>query len=119
MAERRNFVRLKKRLEVEYKVIIDRFASTAQSPSTTFTDSISGNGMSMYIPKPMDKGKKLELTIKLPSGPIDMAGEVIGTNEISDNQYEIIVKFIQIDEPERDKLVKFVTREGVKAKPKK
>lgn len=119
MDERRNFVRLQKRLEVEYKIIIDKFASTAQSPSTSFTDSISGNGMSMYIPKPMVKGTQLELTIKLPSGPIDMAGEVIGTNAISDNQYEIIVKFIQIDEPERDKLVKFVTREGVKAKPKK
>jgi c-di-GMP-binding flagellar brake protein YcgR len=119
MAQRRNFARLGKRLEVEYKLIIDKFASTAQSPSTTFTDSISGNGMSMYIPKPMEKGKTLELTIKLPTGKIEMAGEVIGNKTISENQFEIIVKFIQIDESERDKLVKYVTREGVKVKQKK
>jgi hypothetical protein len=119
MAEKRNFVRLSKRIEVEYKVIIDKFASTGIAPNTTFTETISGNGMSIFTARKLEKGIKLEMTIKLPAGPVDMAGEVIGNKEISPNQFETIVKFFQVDEQERQKLIKFITREGVKSKPKK
>jgi c-di-GMP-binding flagellar brake protein YcgR len=119
MDERRNFVRLKKRLEVEYKIIIDKFANTSMAPSTSFTDTLSGNGMSMYIPKTMDIGQKLELTIKLPTEQLEMAGEVIDNKIIAENQYEIILRFIQVDEPVREQLVRYIMREGVKPKPKK
>jgi c-di-GMP-binding flagellar brake protein YcgR len=120
MAERRNYVRLKKRLEIEYKIIIDRFASTAAAPNTTFTDTISGNGMSMFVPKKVEKGTRFEMAIRLPDGaPVDTAGEVIGVKEIAANQYEVIIKFKDMDTPDQDRLIKYILREGVKAKPAK
>jgi effector-binding domain-containing protein len=119
MAERRDFYRLSKRIEVEYKVIIDKFASTGIAPDTSFTDSISGNGLTLLTSKKLDKGTKLEMTLKIENGDIDMAGEVIGNKELSRGQFETIVKFFQVDEPERQRLIKYITREGVKSKPKK
>jgi c-di-GMP-binding flagellar brake protein YcgR len=118
MAERRDFFRLKGRLEIEYKVIIDRFASTAVSPDTTFTDTISGNGMTMFTAKRLDKGTSLEMTIKLPNDKsVDTAGEVIGIKEISEDQFEAVIKFRDMGTQDQDRLVKYILREGVKAGP--
>jgi c-di-GMP-binding flagellar brake protein YcgR len=119
MGEKRDFVRIKERVEVEYKVIIDKFANTAVAPNTSFTNSLSGNGMTLLAAKKIQTGTKLEMTLKPSAGKIEMAGEVIGNKEISENQFEAVIKFIQIDEAERQKLLRFVAREGVKSKPKK
>jgi c-di-GMP-binding flagellar brake protein YcgR len=118
MAQKRNFFRLNKRVRVEYKVIIDKFASTAVPPDVTNTETISGNGMTFMSPKKIDKGIRLEMTVKLPGDSIDIAGEVINSRQKGPGEFEVIVKFTEIDEPQRDKLVKFILREGVKNKPK-
>ena len=118
MAQKRKFVRLNKRIRVEYKVIIDKFASTAIPPNVTNTETISGNGMTFMSPKKIDKGTRLEMTVKLPESGIDLAGEVINSKQAGPGEFEVIVKFTEIDEPDRDKLVKYILREGVKDKPK-
>jgi c-di-GMP-binding flagellar brake protein YcgR len=122
MKERRKFFRLKKRLKVEFKIIIDKFASTVVPPNISYTENISGNGMLLLYPKVIEKGTKLEMTIEL-SDPqqtqLDVAGEVVGYNEIGLNQYEIKIKFIDIDEKQRDKLVGFLLKEGAKNKKAK
>ena len=119
MDERRNFVRLKKRIKVMYKYIIDRFASTTAPPNITYTDSLSGNGMVIFSPKKIEKGKKLEISIEVPDGnkkTVDLAGEVLGVNELNENENEIRIKFTEIDEPDRDRLVRYILKEGVKKK---
>ncbi len=120
MAERRDHVRLQKRVEIEYKVIIERFASTAIAPNTSFTDTISGNGMTMFVPKKIEKGTLLEIAVKLPGEkPIDTAGTIIGMKEISGGQFEAVIKFKDLEGPDQDRLIKYILREGVKAKPNK
>jgi hypothetical protein len=118
MAEKRNFVRLNKAIELQYKVIIDRFASTGTPPNLTSTATISGNGLTFMSPKKIDKGTRLEMRIDIPDRAVDMAGEVINIKQKGPGEFEIVIKFIDIDEPERDKLVKYILREGVKTKPK-
>lgn len=118
MAEKRNFFRLNERVRVEYKEIIDKFASTAVPPNATNTETISGNGMTFMSPKKISKGVRLEITIQLPGTPVDLAGEVLNSKQKGPGEFEVIVKFTEIDEPQRDKLVKFILREGVKNKPK-
>lgn len=118
MSQKRDYVRLNKAVELEYKVIIDKFASTAIPPNMTNTATISGNGMTFMSPKKIDKGIRLEMRLNIPEKSVDMAGEVIKTNQKGPGEYEIVVKFTEIDEPDRDRLVKFVLREGLRAKPK-
>jgi len=122
MAERRNFVRLKKRLKVAYRVIVDRYANDSLPPNMSYTDTISGNGMTMYSSKCIEKGTKLEIEITLDDkegGNIETAGEVIGCDKGEGKEYEIKVKFIDIDEPQRDRLASYVIRQDVKAKKAK
>ncbi|MCX8092797.1 MAG: PilZ domain-containing protein [Candidatus Goldbacteria bacterium] len=122
MQERRKFFRLKKRLKVEFKIIIEKFASTVVPPNISYTDTISGNGLVLLYSKIIDKGTKLEMSIELQDESktkIELAGEVIGYNKIDENQYEIKIKFIDIDEKYRDKLVGYLLKESVKNKKKK
>ena len=116
MAEKRNFVRLKKALELTYKVIVDKFANTAVRPSLTSTATISGNGLSFMSPKKIEKGTRLEMEIDIPGKPVELAADVINVKAAGPGEFEVIVKYTEIDEPERDRLVKYILREGVKAK---
>jgi len=104
---------------VEFKIIIDKFASTVVPPNISYTDTISGNGLVLLYSKIIDKGTKLEMTIELSDDnrtEVELAGEVIGYNKIDTNQYEIKIKFIDIDEKYRDKLIGYLLKEGVKNK---
>lgn len=119
MQERRKFFRLKKRLKVEFKIIIDKFASTVVPPNISYTDTISGNGLVLLYSKNIDKGTKLEMTIELFDNnktKLEFVGEVIGYNKIDSNQYEIKIKFIDIDEKYRDKLIGYLLKECAKSK---
>ncbi len=119
MVERRNFVRIKKRIKVLYKIIIDKFASPKAPPNMSFTETLSGNGMTLFSPTPVEKGTKFEMTIELPDGKqrgIELAGEVIGYNKIDTNQYEIRIKFIDIEERVRDRLMRYILKEDLKIK---
>jgi c-di-GMP-binding flagellar brake protein YcgR len=119
MQERRKFFRLKKRLRVEFKIIIDKFANPVVPPNISYTDTISGNGLVLLYSKIIEKGTKLEMSIELSDKNktiIELAGEVIGYNMIDLNQYEIKIKFIDIDEKHRDKLIGYLLKEGAKSK---
>jgi len=121
MDERRDFVRLKKRIKVMYKVIVDRFASTAVPPNITYTDTLSGNGMTFMSAKKIDEGVKLDITFEIEDGKkqgIDTAGVVLGSKQLDGGEHEIRVKFTDIDEPQKDRLARYVMREQVKTKKK-
>ncbi len=122
MAERRNFVRLKKRLRVAYRIIVERYANESLPPNMSYTDTISGNGVTIYSPKCIEKGTKLEIEISLDDkndDVIEAVGEVIGCEKGGDKEYEIKIKFTDIDEPMRDRLVSYIIRQDVKFKAKK
>jgi hypothetical protein len=118
MGQKRDFVRIDKGIELEYKVIIDKFANTAVPPNLTKTATISGNGLTFMSAKKIDKGTRLEMRLDVPGKAVDLAGEVINAKQKGPGEYEIVSKFTEIDEPDRDRLVKYILREGVKAKPK-
>ncbi len=116
--ERRNFVRIKKMITVDYKVVIDKFASTAVPADVTQTETISGNGLTMMLPKPLKNGERLEMDIELPDGgkkPVELEGEVIGSVKKGAGEYQIKVKFTDINEQVRDRLIKYIFRENVKS----
>jgi c-di-GMP-binding flagellar brake protein YcgR len=118
MAQKRGFVRINKVIELEYKVIIDKFANTAVPPNLTNTATLSGNGLTFMSAKKVDKGIRLEMRIDIPGKPVDLAGEVINLKQKGPGEFEVVVKFTEIDEPDRDRLIKYILREGVKNKPK-
>jgi c-di-GMP-binding flagellar brake protein YcgR len=118
MGQKRDYVRLNKAVTLEYKVIIDKFASTAIPPNVTKTATISGNGLTFMSPKNIDKGIRLEMRINITEKPVYLAGEFINTKQKGPGEFEIVVKFSEIDEPDRDRLVKYILREGIKDKPK-
>lgn len=118
MSQKRDFVRIEKAVELEYKVIIEKFANTAVPPNLTKTATISGNGLTFMSPKKIDKGTRLEMRIEIPGKAVDLAGEIINTKLKGPGEFEVVIKFTEIDEPDRDRLVKYILREGLKAKPK-
>jgi len=118
MGQKRDYVRLNKAIALEYKVIVDKFANTAIPPNMTNTATLSGNGLTFMSAKKIDKGVRLEMRIDVPGKAVDLAGEVINTKQKGPGEFEIVAKFTEIDEPDRDRLVKYILREGIKAKPK-
>lgn len=118
MGQKRNYVRIDKVVKLEYKVIIDKFASTAIHPNTTNTATLSGNGLTFMSPKKVDKGVWFEMRVIIPGKPVDLAAEVINMKQKGPGEFEVVVKFTEIDEPDRDRLIKYILREGVKAKSK-
>jgi len=119
MAEKRNFVRISKNIKVNFKVIIDKFANPGIPSNVSFTRSLSGNGMLLFSPKIIDIGTKLELTLEIPDGNddgVDADGEVIGSNKLAENEFEIKIKFFDINETSRGRLVKYIMREDIKEK---
>lgn len=119
MAERRNFVRIEKNIRVDFKVIVDKFANPGIPANMSYTRSLSGNGMTFLSPKAIDTGTRFEFTIEIEDGKndgIDTSGEVLGCKKLNENEYEVIVKFLDIDPPSRDRLAAYVMREDVKAK---
>lgn len=115
--ERRNFVRLRKMLTVNYKVVIDRFASTAVPADVTKTETISGNGLTMMLPKALKAGEKIEMAIEIADGgkkPVEIDGAVIGSVKKEGGEYQIKVRFIDVNEQVQDRLIKYILRENVK-----
>ncbi len=122
--EKRRFVRLNKMIEVACKEIIDKYANPVIPPSVLYTQNISGGGLLLFSPKYMEKDTKLEFTIVLPDNKrgIDAVGKVLGSSEYNVEgikQYQIKVNFTEINENDRDRLIKYILREDIRANKKK
>ncbi|MFP4465924.1 MAG: PilZ domain-containing protein [Candidatus Goldiibacteriota bacterium] len=119
--ERRNFVRLQKRHRVNYRLIVDTYANESVPANSSYTENISGSGMLMLSSKKYENGVKFEMEIEINDGdnePIECVGEVIDSEEVSANEYNIKIKFIDIDNPVRDRLARYIIREDVKLRKK-
>lgn len=119
MAQRRNFVRLSKKIKVEFRQIVERYANASVPPNISYTTTISGNGLTILSAKKVDKGMKYEMDIFIKDGddsPINAAGEVLGSSEIEKGQFELKIKIVEIDEADRDRLASYILREDLKVK---
>jgi hypothetical protein len=119
MAQRRNFVRLSKKIKVEFRQIVERYANASVPPNISYTTSISGNGLTILSGKDVKKGMKYEIDIFVKDGtdsPITAAGEVLGSDEIEKGQFELKLKITENDEADRDRLASYIIREDLKVK---
>ncbi|PKL91622.1 MAG: hypothetical protein CVV21_06240 [Candidatus Goldiibacteriota bacterium HGW-Goldbacteria-1] len=119
MAQKRNFVRLSKKIKVEFRQIVERYANASVPPNISYTTTISGNGLTILAGKDVKKGIKYEMDVFIKDGndsPVSMAGEVLGSNELEKGQVELKIKITEIDEADRDRLSSYILREDLKVK---
>jgi hypothetical protein len=110
-------VRLARQLEgIEDKLdrILEKLACEAESPvGTTIADTkdISGSGIGLILPEPIEKGQMIEITMALPGMPVGALrayGEVVRVSARSGKEsglFDVAVKFIYINEAEREQLI--------------
>jgi c-di-GMP-binding flagellar brake protein YcgR len=110
--QRRNFFRLKTSLEIEYRILSEPTAFSQQPFKKTQAKDISGGGVLLLMDIPLQKNNYLELIIHLEKwGEINCVGKVVFVKESKDTtkkQKEIALEFILIEEPDREKIIKFI-----------
>lgn len=99
MEERRRFVRLDTRLDIQYSVL------PLGSSQPAVTKDISGGGVCLFADKELNPGTRLQVTMKLPNREVPVhftaevvwseAYEVIGKTE-RQRAVEMGVRFVEI-----------------------
>lgn len=101
MSERRQYIRISKSLEIEYRPVSKLMGSRSRS-----TD-ISRAGIRLPIIEKFDPGTLLKLDIRFVGlKPISVVGEVIWMNEKKDGdfRFEIGIRFVNITHYDREAL---------------
>lgn len=108
--QERNFFRLSVSLEIE-----KRFKMKDKNEEIVFeemcrTSDISGGGVKFFSNFKHQKNDQLLLTLNIDNKELNILGEVVRVSESSGNDYnyEIGVKFINIDNLERDIIIKYI-----------
>ena len=111
MEERRRFVRLDTRLEVEYAVL------PTGSPRVTVSKDISGGGICFFADRALSVGSKLQITMRLPGReqPVHFTAEVMWSQQYEvigrvqrDKAVEVGVQFVDISPQDHDAIVRHV-----------
>ncbi|HEY8426526.1 MAG TPA: flagellar brake domain-containing protein [Limnochordales bacterium] len=82
----------------------------------THSRDLGGGGLTLHAPKPPEPGQLLEVVIELPERPVGAVVEVVRTQATEGSEAEagsswsVAVKFVQIAEADRDRLIGFVLR---------
>jgi len=111
MEERRKFVRLDTRLQMQCTVL-----PTGTTKATVSKD-IGGGGICLFSDKPLTAGTRVQVAMKLPDKeqPVNFVGEVVWCD-----QYEVIgkaerqhsieagVRFVEISPQDRDAVMQYV-----------
>ena len=107
MKEHREYIRLDRSLKVSYKVV-----DAAGDKEISFTEDISGGGLRLSLKRRVQPGAFLEVEIYLPeiTKPIVVTGEVRWLDNKDDAEYPFVVgvKFAEIDQLDRGKLLKYI-----------
>ncbi|AVX20750.1 MULTISPECIES: flagellar brake protein [Carboxydocella] len=104
--QRRNYVRLDDSVPLTfYKLQEDDITGT-----DTVTKDISGGGVRIEIPQPLELGTELELHLKLPKDKIIAVGKVVRCLPLEKPKkgYNIGIQFTIIEERDRDKIIKYI-----------
>ncbi len=103
----RSFVRLETALTATVGV-----AGSSQPPLKAITKNISGGGAKLAVKEPLDPGARVELAVELPdTGSLQAFGEVVRVEHDEKRDFYIVaVKFVEVSERERDKIIKYIFR---------
>lgn len=103
----RSFVRLDTALAATLDVV-----GSSRPPLRAITKNIGGGGAKLVVKQPLDKGALVELAVELPdNGSLRSRGEVVRVeHDEKGNFYAVAVKFVEIPERERDKIIKYIFR---------
>ena len=111
MEERRRFVRLDTRLEVEYTVL------PTGSPRVTVSKDISGGGICLFADRVLPVGTKLQIAMRLPGReqPAHFTAEVMWSEQYEvigrtqqDKAVEVGVRFVDISPQDREAILQHV-----------
>lgn len=113
----RAHVRIHTVLNAKISVITD---NGELPPETVSTKDISGGGMQIVSPAPVNYGAKLRVALDLPEyGGIKAIGEVVRVDRLNDaGVYWIALRFTEIAEKDREKIIKFVFRLQIERRQK-
>jgi len=112
MDERRKYVRLDTRLKITYNIL-----EKEGGPQQSETRDISGGGIRLFLDDPIAEKTLLQITIQLPEDPtpIRCVGKVVWVESFSvlqgekkEDQYEAGVIFTDIEQKDRDRIIKYV-----------
>ena len=111
MEERRRFVRLDTRLEVEYTVL------PTGSPRVTVSKDIGGGGICLFADRVLPVGTKLQIAMRLPGRdqPAQFTGEVMWSEPYEvigraqrETGVEVGVQFVDISPQDREAILQHV-----------
>ena len=111
MEERRRFVRLDTRLEVNYTVL------PSGSPRQTVSKDISGGGICLFADRLLPIGTRLQVGMKLPGReqPVNFTADVVWSEQYEvigktqrDRAVEIGVRFVEIAPQDREAVMQHV-----------
>lgn len=112
--QRRNFFRFEYTLPVGYKVIntLNPMEYENNRYIKTITKDLSGGGISIRLMEEIKEGKLLECVLELgKSKNIVFIGKALRLSKYDINEkfkYEVGIKFIKIEDRDRERLIKFI-----------
>jgi len=108
--QERNFFRLPISLEVHTKYEVKNKNEEIIIEETCKTGDISGGGMKLFSNYNYKKNAQLLLTFTINDLELNVLGEVVRASEIDSNdfKYEIGLKFIGIDNSQRDAIIRYI-----------
>lgn len=117
--QRRNFFRFEWLMNVKFRVIEDenkRYAEGETPYIDTYIRDISGGGVALITTEKQNIGTIIEIQLNLDGDIMTVIGEVVRAEiyENDKNKYEIGIKFIDITQRDRDRIVKFIFHKQIK-----
>lgn len=114
----RSFVRIDTALPVKIDVLPEAEGGETVS-LTASTKDISGGGMQLALRKSLPLGTKIAVAFELPNmGEITTEGTVVRIEKSADCIFTAGIRFIDIPERERDKIIKFIFRKQCERRQK-
>ena len=121
--ERRNYKRLPKESRVVYKIV--EYSSQEKELKEARYKDVGGGGLLLETAEPYSLGTLFKVTFDLQgwqkyypgflkfdqtsrSEPITVIGQVARVEELGEGNYEIGLKFLNIDERDREGIVRFI-----------
>lgn len=113
----RSFVRLPVTLPLTLSIPSDE---TDEAPVGTTTRDLSGGGLQLILKKRLPVGTILRLTLQIPGfSPVAATATVVRVEQPPDtNIFWIAVKFSQITEKDREKIIKFIFKKQCELRQK-
>lgn len=114
--QQRDFVRLDANLPLQYAVRSNEPAAEGQEAEKRFqrgrTMDISGGGAQIVVAEVLPVGTRLELVLQLPDGELRLEAEVVRLAQPpAPREAWLGVRFVNLDERERQRIVRFIFSE--------